>query len=156
MDEAEKQEILAESRRLLEELKDFKPREHDLLHEDAFEDPVRRWKREADEQQERFQREREARAQQERRTMDERKAQSDAEWNKWCDTKIAAALAEFREFEHDVIAQVIAEERTGTERAIKKAVSALRDELITKQRDAGNIVDLPNPLPRRHGHGKAA
>jgi hypothetical protein len=103
-------------------------------------------------------------------------------WNQWattvCNQRIAAAFAEFREFEHDVIAQVIAEERktyrAEIRRQIGDALRELRDELVEYGRrgdetvrqlrqeiavargyDKDKVLDLPNPL-RKRGNGQAA
>jgi hypothetical protein len=156
MTEDEKQEILAESRRLLDELKDFKPREHDPLHEDAFEDPVQRWKREADELTARraaFAAEQHRREREKKETaMVQTKAESDAAWEGW----LAARLEQDWQYRSEILVGVIVELRKETSRAIKKAVSTLRDELVTNRgHDDGTVIDIPSPI-RKRGHGQAA
>jgi hypothetical protein len=113
--------------------------------------PMRKWREEALEAEARRAKAREACAQQER----EKQMQRDADWNDWADTKIAAALEAhtFTDFQRDVIAHVIAQERKREARELEKAlgevVAKLREQLrkefaaeIAKLRDDGKIVDL--------------
>jgi hypothetical protein len=123
---------------------------------------MNKWRAEAEE----FQRKREAHARQERRAMDERKARSDADWNNWADSKIAAALEAhaFNDRQRDILGMVIAEERKRERAELTKTLGEvvaelrqqLRDEidakvreLRTELRDDGKIVDLPKGSWRR-------
>jgi hypothetical protein len=96
------------------------------------------------------------------RTLDANGIDSDA-WNRWgaevCDQRIALALTlteTQRLMLHQAIGRALAhikrEERERTDAQIEKAVAELRDELSTKQRDVGRVIDLPNPLTRKTGH----
>jgi hypothetical protein len=110
--------------------------------------PMNRWRAE----QEQFQREREAYAQQEQRKMDERKAQSDAEWNVWFDAKLATALTTKGHDLFDAFVGIIVELRRERRAEIKKAIDELRAELDMQREHAakfGEVIDLPSPLIRK-------
>jgi hypothetical protein len=151
--------VTDERNRILAEARAAELKAADFLRRHGVPDALTKWKAEADEaaaqpEAETKRRLREARHyQREREIMD---SETSDKWNKWaaevCDHRIAAALAEYREFYRDVIARVIAQERRDTERAIKK----LRDELVTKRwHDDGTVIDIPNPLMRKRGNAAA-
>jgi hypothetical protein len=85
------------------------------------------------------------------------------DWNRWCDERIAAALAEHHRLWTDVVGAVIAHERQThrTELGKLKAVLELRiDGLqheLAKERSfrGGEVVDLPGGLLRKR-HDNAA
>lgn len=74
-------------------------------------------------------------------------------WNQWAATVFDQQFAEKWEWQRDVIAQVIAEERKSYRAEIRRqigdAVRELRDELILKRGHDNGVIDLPNPLMRR-------
>jgi hypothetical protein len=188
----EKAEIMEKSRQLLEELANMLPYEpaaeeaieaepwpswergnanHRLIRYGiALADPhgLDRWRADAEAQEHRFETERAAREQREaeiRRQQQVQAMSSDANWNRWIDRKIAHALDSFtfNDFQRDVIAMVLAEERKLTLRpAIKAAIDALRDEIqeavgelrreleISRGYDKDKVLDLPAlPIRRR-------
>jgi signal transduction histidine kinase len=119
--------------------------------------PMQRWRAQAEEQEQKVRREREARKRQEAQIMQERKAQSDAEWNAW----LNAAIEAERKFMFDVHAQVIAEERKNyraeIQRQVADAVRELRTEfnrrlgeLRAELQDDGKVIDLPKGSWQRH------
>jgi hypothetical protein len=131
----------------------------DLEHvlEDAMrqplEDPLTKWRREAEEQEARFEKERAKR----------RRSAEPAPVN-W-DLRIAEAIADERQHILEVIAETIAELAERQREAIDDAMRPLRIELaelrigncelraanaeLREQLGAGHITDLPNPLPGR-------
>jgi hypothetical protein len=118
-----------------------------------------RWREQAaeQEQEQKFRREREARERQERQIMTERKAQSDAEWNKWADAKIAAAIKAERAA---IEAERAAHDRNLT-KELGKVVSKLRDEIreavgelraeinVKAAAEKSDVIDLPRGWWRR-------
>jgi hypothetical protein len=149
----EREEILRRARECLEQRDDDSPAQQ----EDGWPlapDPLarssrglERYKREAEEQAEKFRRAREARVQQERREMHERQAEADAQWEAW----LRGHLDAERQLWHDVMAEVIAierrERRKEFQKAIDDAVADLRKELLTEKRQ---VLDLPRlPLLRK-------
>ena len=79
------------------------------------------------------------------------------DWNRWCDRRIAAALAEQEAVMLETTGQALGEIRAQLREEIAAAVGELRAE-ITVQRAAEKaddvIIELPNPL-RRRGNGAA-
>jgi molecular chaperone DnaK (HSP70) len=135
----------------------------DLEHP-SKENKLDKWRREVREQEERFARERE-----------KSRNLTDSEMQRWCQyfesliTSERAATAELvsneRNFQLEVMAQVLAEVRHEIEDENKQAIDAalagvqahidaLRQEITRRAAvEAGDIVELPNPLVR---HGAAS
>jgi hypothetical protein len=159
----ERARILAEARRNVAELHqdDRTARIARQVQAEVFEDPVAKWRREADELSARraaFEAERHRREREQREAaMTQTKAESDAAWEAW----LAARLEQDWEYRRDILAAVVAEERKNYRAEIRRqigdAIRELRAELNEQRaRDAGQIIDMPSPLIRKVHNGKAA
>ena len=73
------------------------------------------------------------------------------DWNRWCDARIAAALAEQDRIHIKATGQALAQFRKQLRDEIAEQIGLLRAELtIAKAHDAGRVIDLPAlPLRRR-------
>ena len=186
MDEAEKRRIIEEGWATLDHLDELLGKQDQPADTERdwprAPDPLRRsnagmdrWRAEARDWEVKCERAREAHAQQERRAMHERKAQSDAEWNAWADTKIAAAIKQFaQEYSEEVVevvfsrmdkhksaadakltktlGQVVAELRQQLRDEIDAKVRELREEIIMKRitiSPDNTVIDMPSPLIRK-------
>jgi hypothetical protein len=146
----EREEIMAESRRLLEEF------ETAPNYEPAPEDALTRWRREQQELEARRAREREreeARQSEIARQQQVRTMKSDAGWNKWADDKIKAALAEFARDLEKKLGQVVGHEqelvRDHVAEQIQKLRADLRQEIaVAKAAGDGTLIDI-TPAKKR-------
>jgi hypothetical protein len=120
--------------------------------------PMNRWRAQAEEWERKCKLERERRHAEEKRIMTERKAQHDANWNRWIDRKIAHALDSFsfNGLQTEVLGAVIAEIRHQLRaefaeqlaeygRRGDECVTQLRQEIAAaKAHESGKILDLPS------------
>jgi hypothetical protein len=70
-----------------------------------------------------------------------------ADWNRWADGKIKAALEQQREFLMQVFARAIAEERSRMRQHVAEKLGELRVDLEIEKKSA--VIDLPQPPMRR-------
>jgi hypothetical protein len=117
-----------------------------------MEDPLTKWKREADEQEQRFARE---------RRRERRAEPAPVNW----DLRIAEAIADERQHVLAVLAETVVELNERQHEAIDTELRPLRVELaelrisncelraanaeLREQLSAGHVTDLPNPLQGR-------
>lgn len=165
---AERERILRDSRRLLDELAAEADRRDECdvviaLEQDGLErpawsarrsildpatrssEPMWKWRQEAEETARLQGEARQERLQRERDIICEQREAPRAgeDWNIWADRRIAAAreAKPFTKMQVDVIGGVIAEERKARRKELKAAIEALRTELAGEK--AGGVVDQP-------------
>jgi hypothetical protein len=138
MDPAEQERrrrAIAESRELLADLDAFDDvmAVRELV---SVEDPVSRWRREAEE-------ELAMREAAQPLSTAQLNAQNTREWERWADTRIAAALAKHDRVRNDVVGQALAIIRRELREELQNTVAELREELlaeISKAYDGGSVI----------------
>jgi hypothetical protein len=72
------------------------------------------------------------------------------DWNKWCDARIAAALAEHDRVTMEATGQALGMVRKQLRDEFAERLGQLRAEIsIAKAHEDGQVVDLPSPLVRK-------
>jgi hypothetical protein len=141
--DAERAAILAEARRSTEELKDFRPREPVFVSED----PMVKWRREAEESEQRkaaWKTELRRRERQTVRAMQDQQADSDRDWNDWLRRALDSEREVVLDYIGRLLTEVVGQMREETAAEIKKALA----ENNRKQK-RGEIIDPAPPLRRR-------
>jgi len=116
------------------------------------EDQLAKWRREHAEQEVRFAKERAERA--------GAKQRDGSAWNAWCDQRIEAALARFRDRGRELLTEIIAEIRAEATDDLERATRSLTAELADLKAtlaelrlvlcgERASLVKLTNPLQHR-------
>ena len=73
-----------------------------------------------------------------------------SDWDRWCDARIAAALAERDRIHIETTGIALAKIRKQLRAEFVEQLGQLRAELtIQRAHESGRVLDMPNPLVRR-------
>jgi hypothetical protein len=145
---AERKRIIEETKRITEELKDFKPRPPPEYVGESARD---KWVREAEEAEERkhewkreMRRREAATARRWQMESDRQQANADESWNRWLRTALDGEREVVLDYVRQLLTEVIAGMREETAEQIKQALAEAQEGRKEK------VVDLPAfPLSRR-------